>query len=235
MSLFRACISKFLLGLAAVAWTACTSDNSAGADSTTAESSSSQGDSSSSGDGAGSSSKKTSFARSEFLNADSLIAASKEVNPTTDSCVTTKQYCQTLFNEVRSGGDEAADAIVTQRAKTILDSPEAKYFPESRKACLQNIKENFFFMTHSATEYGVSPCYEADDYIPGDSTYYAKSYYPHIFKAIDNAGACGDGVPNHVKVDSVYLNKEIENAERFARYFEKSLNKHLDKIEAECE
>ena len=235
MSLFRACISKFLLGLAAIAWTACTSDNSAGADSTTAESSSSQGNSSSSGDGAGSSSKKTSFARSEFLNADSLIAASKEVNPTTDSCVTTKQYCQTLFNEVRSGGDEAADAIVTQRAKTILDSPEAKYFPESRKACLQNIKENFFFMTHSATEYGVSPCYEADDYIPGDSTYYAKSYYPHIFEKIDNAGACGDGVPNHVKVDSVYLNKEIENAERFARYFEQSLNKHLDRIEAECE
>ena len=163
-----------------------------------------------------------------------MIAASKEVNPTTDSCVTTKQYCQTLFNEVRSGGDEAADAIVTQRAKTILDSPEAKYFPESRKACLQNIKDNFFFMTHSATEYGISPCYSMDDYVPGDSTYYMKSY-PHIFEKIENAGACGDGVPNHVKVDSVYLNKEIENAERFARYFEQSLNKHLDRIEAECE
>ena len=231
----RLYISKFLLGLVAFIWTACTSDNSAGADSTTAESSSSQGDSSSSGDGAGSSSKKTSFARSEFLNADSLIAASKVVNPTTDSCVTTKKYCQTLLDETRRGGDEAADAIVTQRAKTILDSPEAKYFPESRKSCLQNIKDNFFFMTHSATEYGISPCYDADDYIPGDSTYYVASYYSHIFEKIDNAGACGDGVPNHVKVDSVYLNKEIENAERFARFFEKSLNKHLDRIEAECE
>ena len=227
------CFNKILLGLAAIAWTACTSDNSAGADSTTAESSSSQGDSSSSGDGTGSSSKKTSFARSEFLNADSLIAASKEVNPTTDSCVTTKQYCKTLFNEFQLG-DEAADAIVTQRAKTILDSPEAKYFPESRKSCLQNIKDNFFFMTHSATEYGISPCYSMDDYVPGDSTYYMRSY-SHIFEKIDNAGACGDGVPNHVKVDSVYLNKEIENAEHFARYFEKSLNKHLDRIEAECE
>ena len=227
------CFNKILLGLAAIAWTACTSDNSAGADSTTAESSSSQGDSSSSGDGTGSSSKKTSFARSEFLNADSLIAASKQPKVTTDSCVTTKRYCQTLFNEFQLG-DEAADAIVTQRAKTILDSPEAKYFPESRKSCLQNIKDNFFFMTHSATEYGISPCYSMDDYVPGDSTYYMRSY-SHIFEKIDNAGACGDGVPNHVKVDSVYLNKEIENAERFARYFEKSLNKHLDRIEAECE
>ena len=227
------CFNKILLGLAAIAWTACSSDNSAGADSTTAESSSSQGDSSSSGDGTGSSSKKTSFARSEFLNADSLIAASKQPKVTTDSCVTTKRYCQTFFNEFQLG-DEAADAIVTQRAKTILDSPEAKYFPESRKSCLQNIKDNFFFMTHSATEYGISPCYSMDDYVPGDSTYYMRSY-SHIFEKIDNAGACGDGVPNHVKVDSVYLNKEIENAEHFARYFEKSLNKHLDRIEAECE
>ena len=229
------CFNKILLGLAAIAWTACTSDNGTGAEGVVSgDSSSSQGDSSSSGDGNGSSSKKASFARSEFLNADSLIAASKEVNPTTDTCVTTKQYCKTPFNEARSGGDEYADAIVTQRAKTILDSPEAKYFPESRRSCLQNIKDNFFFMTHSATEYGISPCYSMDDYIPGDSTYFMKSY-PHIFESIKNAGACGDGVPNHVKVDSVYLNKEIENADRFARYFEKSLNKHLDKIEAECE
>lgn len=235
MAPFHNLISKFLLGLTAVAWTACSSDSGTGAEgSVIGDSSSSQGDSSSSGGGNGSSSKKTSFARNEFLNADSLIAASKEVNPTKDSCVTTKQYCQTLFNEARSGGDEAADAIVTQRAKTILDSPEARYFPESRKSCLQNIKDNFFFMTHSATEYGISPCYDADDYVPGDSTYYMKSY-PHIFEKIENAGACGDGVPNHVKVDSVYLNKEIENAERFARYFEQSLNKHLDRIEAECE
>ena len=235
MSLFRARFSKILLSLAAIAWTACSSDSGTGADgSVSGDSSSSQGDSSSSGDGNGSSSKKASFARSEFLNADSLIAASKEVKPTTDTCVTTKRYCQTLYNEVRLGGDEAADAIVTERARSILDSPEAKYFPESRKSCLQNIKDNFFFMTHSATEYGVSPCFSMDDYIPGDSTYYTSSF-PHIFEKIENAGACGDGVRNHVKVDSVYLNKEIENAERFARSFEKSLNKHLDRIEAECE
>lgn len=235
MAPFHNLISKFVLGLTAVAWTACSSDSGTGAEgSVPIDSSSSQGESSSSGEGNASSSKKTSFARSEFLNADSLLAASKEVKPTTDTCVTAKQYCQTLLNEARSGGDEYADAIVTQRAKTILDSPEANYFSESRKSCLQNIRDNFFFMTHSATVYGISPCYSMDDYIPGDSTYYMKSY-PHIFESVENAGACGDGVPNHVKVDSVYLNKEIENAERFARNFVKSLNKHLDRIEAECE
>ena len=75
------CFNKILLGLAAIAWTACTSDNGTGAEGVVSgNSSSSQGDSSSSGDGNGSSSKKTSFARSEFLNADSLIAASKEAN-----------------------------------------------------------------------------------------------------------------------------------------------------------
>jgi hypothetical protein len=231
MALFRNHLGKILLGIVAVMWTACSDDSSTGTDDST--SSPSQTDSSSSGDPSGSNSKPESFTRKDFINADSVIAAVKQYEPTKDACVTTKQYCQTLTGEKKSGWKDA-DKLVNNRAKTILDSPEAKYFPESRKSCLQTVKDNFFFATHSATEYGISPCYNADDYIPGDSTYYTSTY-PQIFEKIDNAGACDDGVPNHVKVDSTYLAEEKQNAEKYAKEFEDALNKHLDRIEAECD
>jgi hypothetical protein len=245
MALFRKHIGKILLGLAAITWTSCGDDSSTGTgtdtgdDATTSSSSqdglssSSQDGSSSSNDPSGSNSKPESFTRNDFVNADSLITASKQFKATTEPCVTTKQYCQTIKGETSSGWRDA-DKLVTERAKTILDSPEAQYFPESRKSCLQNIKENFFFITHSETVYGISPCYNADDYIPGDSTF-NSSTFPELFQKIDNAGACEDGVPNHVKVDATYLDAEKANADKYAKEFEDSLNKNLDKIEAECD
>lgn len=231
MALFRNHLGKIILGLVAVIWTACSDDSSTSSDGST-NSSPNQTDSSSSGDPSGSNSKPDSFTRKDFINADSVIAAAKQYEPTQEPCVTTKQYCQTLTGEKKSGWRDA-DRMVTNRAKTILDSPEAKNFPESIKNCLQNVKDNFFFATHSETVYGISPCYNADDYIPGDSTYYTSTF-PQYFEKIDNAGACEDGVPNHVKVDSTYLAEEKQNAEDYAKEFEDALNKHLDRIEAEC-
>ena len=132
MALFRNHLGKILLGIVAVMWTACSDDSSTGTDDST--SSPSQTDSSSSGDPSGSNSKPESFTRKDFINADSVITAAKQYEPTKDPCVTTKQYCQTLTGEKKSGWKDA-DKLVNNRAKTILDSPEAKYFPESRKSC----------------------------------------------------------------------------------------------------
>ena len=59
MSFVRNCITKFLLGVSAVAWTACGEDSGTSAED----------------------SKSTSFTRNTFLNADSLIAAAKAQKP----------------------------------------------------------------------------------------------------------------------------------------------------------
>lgn len=210
MSLVRNYITKFLMGLSAVAWTACGEDSGT------------------------SSADETSFTRKTFLNADSLIADAKGYKPTTDSCVTAQQYCETILNEYWSSGSEIADFIVDQRILDILDSSDSRKISLSFKRCLADIRENSYFMSHQGLDYGVSPCYDADYFFPDDSSNMMNSY-PDILQKIQNAGACGDGVPNHVKVDSVYLNKEKENAEQYAKDFERSLNIHLDKIEEECE
>ena len=133
MALFHKHLGKILLGLAAITWTSCGDDSSTGTDTgddaTTSSSSqdglssSSQDGSSSSNDPSGSNSKPESFTRNDFVNADSLITASKQFKATTEPCVTTKQYCQTIKGETSSGWRDA-DKLVTERAKTILDSPE---------------------------------------------------------------------------------------------------------------
>ena len=66
--------SKILLGLAAFAWTACSSDSGTGAEgSVPIDSSSSQGESSNSVEQMSSSSQKVSLTRKNFFNVDSLI------------------------------------------------------------------------------------------------------------------------------------------------------------------
>ena len=232
MGAIRTQISKLLLGLVAVAWTACSSDNGAGAEgSVSADSSSSQGDSSSSVEQMSSSSQKTSLTREDFFNADSLIAEAKQPKVTTDSCVTVKNYCETLTGEIYSGS-KVADALFEKRIDEILNSPKAETLTERCKSYLQEKSKYFFAMTHPTTVYGVSPCYASDDYFRGDSIFHIDD--PYIFEKINNAGICGDGVRNHVKVDSTYLNKEKVNAERYANDFENAVNYFLENIEEEC-
>ena len=261
MASFHNLISKFMLGLTAVAWTACSSDSGTGANlfapassssgdladssssqgesSSSAEqmsSSSSQGESSSSAEQMSSSSQKVSLSRADLFNADSLIAAAKQPKVTTDSCVTAKNYCETLTGE-NASGSFVANVLFEKRIDEILESPQAERLSERCKSYLQKEKEFFFSMTHQATVYGISPCYNADDYIPGDTTLSVnniRQHDPYVFEKIDNAGICGDGVQNHVKVDSTYLNKEKDYAERYAKNFEDVMNYFLDEIEEEC-
>ena len=86
MAPFHNLISKFLLGLTAVAWTACSSDSGTGANlfapassssGDLADSISSQGESSNSVEQMSPSSQKVSLTRKNFFNVDSLIAAAK--------------------------------------------------------------------------------------------------------------------------------------------------------------
>ena len=243
MAPFHNLISKFMLGLTAVAWTACSSDSGTGANlfapassssGDLADSSSSQGESSSSAEQMSSSSQKTSLTRADFFNADSLIAAAKQPKVTTDSCVTAKNYCETLTGE-NASGSFVANVLFEKRIDEILESPQAESLTERCKSYLQKEKEFFFSVTHSTTVYGISPCYNADNYIPGETTSFKiRDGVPYIFEKIDNAGICGDGVQSHVKVDSTYLNKEKDNAERYAKDFEDVMNYFLDEIEEEC-
>ena len=269
MAPFHNLISKFMLGLTAVAWTACSSDSGTGAnlfapassssgdlaDSSSsqgessssaeqmssssgdlADSSSSQGESSNSVEQMSSSSQKVSLSRADLFNADSLIAVAKQPKVTTDSCVTAKNYCETLTGE-NASGSFVANVLFEERIGEILDSPQAERLSERCKSYLQKEKEFFFSMTHPTTVYGISPCYNADDYIPGDTTLSVnniRQHDPYVFEKIDNAGICGDGVQNHVKVDSTYLNKEKDYAERYAKNFEDVMNYFLDEIEEEC-
>ena len=244
---FRLYIGKFLLGLVAFIWTACSSDSGTGANEQVptssagdlTESSSSQGDSSSSveqssssfGDLASSSSRKASLTREDLFNADSLIAEARQPKVTTDSCVTVKNYCETLTGEIYSGS-KVADALFEKRIDEILNSPKAETLTERCKSYLQEKSKYFFAMTHPTTVYGVSPCYASDDYFRGDSIFHIDD--PYIFEKINIAGICGDGVRNHVKVDSTYLNKEKVNAERYANDFESAVNYFLENIEEEC-
>ena len=258
---FRLYIGKFLLGLVAFIWTACSSDSGTGANEQVptssagdlTESSSSQGDSSSSveqssssfgdssssveqssssfGDLASSCSRNASLTREDFFNADSLIAEAKQPKMTTDTCVTVKNYCETLTGEIYSGS-KVADALFEKRIDDILNSPKAETLTERCKSYLQEKSKYFFAMTHPTTVYGVSPCYAADDYFSGDSTIHIDD--PYIFEKINIVGICGDGVRNHVKVDSTYLNKEKVNAERYANDFENAVNYFLENIEEEC-
>lgn len=232
---FRLYISKFLLGLVAFIWTACTSDNGAGANAF-APASSSSGDlaDSSSSQNKSSSSQKKGLTRADFFNVDSLIAAAKQPKVITDSCVTARNYCETLTGE-NASGPYAANVLFEKRIDEILESPQAESLTERCKSYLQKEKEFFFSMTHPTTVYGISPCYNADNYIPGDTTsFIIRDGAPYIFEKIDNAGICGDGVQNHVKVDSTYLNKVKDNDERYAKNFEDVMNYFLDEIVEEC-
>jgi len=243
MAPFHNLISKFMLGLTAVAWTACSSDSGTGANlfapassssGDLADSSSSQGESSSSAEQMSSSSQKVSLTRKNFFNVDSLIAAAKQPKVITDSCVTARNYCETLTGE-NASGPYAANVLFEERIDEILKSPQAESLTERCKSYLQKEKEFFFSMTYPTTVYGISPCYNADNYIPGDTTsFLIRDEAPYIFEKIDNAGICGDGVQNHVKVDSTYLNKVKDNDERYAKNFEDVMNYFLDEIEEEC-
>lgn len=243
MAPFHNLISKFLLGLTAVAWTACSSDSGTGANlfapassssGDLADSSSSQGESSSSAEQMSSSSQKVSLSRANLFNADSLIAAAKQPKVITDSCVSARNYCETFTGE-NASGSYAVNVLFEKRIDEILESPQAESLTERCKSYLQKEKEFFFSVTHSTTVYGISPCYNADNYIPGETTSFKiRDGVPYIFEKIDNAGICGDGVPNHVKVDSTYLNKVKENNEKYAKDFEDVMNYFLDEIEEEC-
>ncbi len=243
MAPFHNLISKFLLGLTAVAWTACSSDSGTGANlfapassssGDLADSSSSQGESSSSAEQMSSSSQKISLSRADLFNADSLIAAAKQPKVTTDSCVTARNYCETFTGE-NASGSYAVNVLFEKRIDEILESPQAESLTERCKSYLQKEKEFFFSVTHPTTVYGISPCYNADNYIPGETaSFKIRDEVPYIFEKIDNAGICGDGVPNHVKVDSTYLNKVKENNEKYAKDFEDVMNYFLDEIEEEC-
>ena len=235
MAPFHNLISKFLLGLTAVAWTACSSDSGTGAEgSVPIDSSSSQGESSNSVEQMSSSSQKVSLTRKNFFNVDSLIAAAKQPKATTDSCVSARNYCETFTGE-NASGSYAVNVLFEKRIDEILESPQAESLTERCKSYLQKEKEFFFSVTHPITVYGISPCYNADNYIPGETTSFKiRDGVPYIFEKIDNAGICGDGVPNHVKVDSTYLNKVKENNEKYAKDFEDVMNYFLDEIEEEC-
>ena len=235
MALFHNLISKFLLGLTAVAWTACSSDSGTGAEgSVPIDSSSSQGESSNSVEQMSSSSQKVSLTRKNFFNVDSLIAAAKQPKVITDSCVSARNYCETFTGE-NASGSYAVNVKYEKRIDEILESPQAESLTERCKSYLQKEKEFFFSVTHPITVYGISPCYNADNYIPGETTSFKiRDGVPYIFEKIDNAGICGDGVPNHVKVDSTYLNKVKENNENSAKDFEDVMNYFLDAIEEEC-
>ena len=236
MAAFRSQIGKLLLGLAAVAWTACSSDNGTGADgSMHADSSSGQGDSSSSAEQMSSSSLKTSLTREDFFNADSLIAVAKQPKVTTDSCVTARNYCETLTGE-NSSGSRAAGFLFEERIGEILDNPKAENLTERCKSYLQKQKSLFFSMAVPTTVYGISPCYNVDINVLGDSTLfkYIVQEDPDPFWNTFNPETCGDGELNHVKVDSTYLYIEKANAERYAKDFEKVVNYVLEDIEAEC-
>jgi len=243
MAPFHNLISKFLLGLTAVAWTACSSDSGTGANlfapassssGDLADSSSSQGESSNSVEQMSSSSQKVSLTRKNFFNVDSLIAAAKQPKVITDSCVSARNYCETFTGE-NASGSYAVNVLFEKRIDEILESPQAESLTERCKSYLQKEKEFFFSVTHPITVYGISPCYNADNYIPGETTSFKiRDGVPYIFEKIDNAGICGDGVPNHVKVDSTYLNKVKENNEKYAKDFEDVMNYFLDEIEEEC-
>ena len=243
MAPFHNLISKFLLGLTAVAWTACSSDSGTGANlfapassssGDLADSSSSQGESSNSVEQMSSSSQKVSLTRKNFFNVDSLIAAAKQPKVITDSCVSARNYCETFTGE-NASGSYAVNVLFEKRIDEILESPQAESLTERCKSYLQKEKEFFFSVTHPTTVYGISPCYNADNYIPGETTSFKiRDGVPYIFEKIDNAGICGDGVPNHVKVDSTYLNKVKENNEKYAKDFEDVMNYFLDEIEEEC-
>ena len=243
MAPFHNLISKFLLGLTAVAWTACSSDSGTGANlfapassssGDLADSSSSQGESSNSVEQMSPSSQKVSLTRKNFFNVDSLIAAAKQPKVITDSCVSARNYCETFTGE-NASGSYAVNVLFEKRIDEILESPQAESLTERCKSYLQKEKEFFFSVTHPITVYGISPCYNADNYIPGETTSFKiRDGVPYIFEKIDNAGICGDGVPNHVKVDSTYLNKVKENNEKYAKDFEDVMNYFLDEIEEEC-
>ncbi|MBR6854290.1 MAG: hypothetical protein IKN03_02620 [Fibrobacter sp.] len=243
MAPFHNLISKFLLGLTAVAWTACSSDSGTGANlfapassssGDLADSISSQGESSNSVEQMSSSSQKVSLTRKNFFNVDSLIAAAKQPKVITDSCVSARNYCETFTGE-NASGSYAVNVLFEKRIDEILESPQAESLTERCKSYLQKEKEFFFSVTHPITVYGISPCYNADNYIPGETTSFKiRDGVPYIFEKIDNAGICGDGVPNHVKVDSTYLNKVKENNEKYAKDFEDVMNYFLDEIEEEC-
>ena len=243
MAPFHNLISKFLLGLTAVAWTACSSDSGTGANlfapassssGDLADSSSSQGESSNSVEQMSYSSQKVSLTRKNFFNVDSLIAAAKQPKVITDSCVSARNYCETFTGE-NASGSYAVNVLFEKRIDEILESPQAESLTERCKSYLQKEKEFFFSVTHPITVYGISPRYNADNYIPGETTSFKiRDGVPYIFEKIDNAGICGDGVPNHVKVDSTYLNKVKENNEKYAKDFEDVMNYFLDEIEEEC-
>ena len=243
MAPFHNLISKFLLGLTAVAWTACSSDSGTGANlfapassssGDLADSISSQGESSNSVEQMSPSSQKVSLTRKNFFNVDSLIAAAKQPKVITDSCVSARNYCETFTGE-NASGSYAVNVLFEKRIDEILESPQAESLTERCKSYLQKEKEFFFSVTHPITVYGISPCYNADNYIPGETTSFKiRDGVPYIFEKIDNAGICGDGVPNHVKVDSTYLNKVKENNEKYAKDFEDVMNYFLDEIEEEC-
>ena len=195
-------IGKVLLGLVAITWTACSDDTSSTGASV----------------------------KSDFLNADSLIASVTPPKATTDTCVTAKLFCETLFDE-RYDGAGRADGIVNDRLREILDGPETGNYSLVYKQCLQNLREHFKLVTPVVD---LAPtCRDMDGFVPGDSVY-ISAMFPDRLQTIVDAGTCGDGDPSHFKVNSVYLAKEKENAERYVKSFENALKTHLNTIETEC-
>lgn len=197
-------IGIVLLGLAAVTCTAC------------------GGDVATSSTGAG--------GKSDFLDVDSLVASVKPPAATTDTCVTAKQFCETLFDE-RYDGAQAADNIVNDKVNEILKGPESGKYSPSYKNCLQNLKDHYELMTPMLNV--IPACQDMEGFVPGDSVYISLTY-PERLQNILDAGTCNDGVPSHFKVTSVYLDEEKENNERYAKSFEKALKTHVNTIETNC-
>lgn len=202
MKMFHKYIGIALLGLIAFTWTACGDDTSSTGASV----------------------------KSDFLNADSLIASVTPPKATTDTCVTAKLFCETLFDE-RYDGAGRADGIVNDRLQEILDGKDAGKYSVAYRECLQNLREHFKLVTPVVN---LAPtCRDMDGFVPGDSVY-ISTMYPDRLQTIVDAGTCGDGDPSHFKVNSVYLAKEKENAERYVKSFENALKTHLNTIETEC-
>ena len=197
-------IGIILLGLAAVTCTACS------------------GDAPTSSTGAG--------GKSNFLDVDSLVASVRSPAATTDTCVTAKHFCETLFDE-RYNGAQTADNIVNEKVNEILKGPESGKYSPSYKNCLQNLKDHYELMTPMLNV--IPACQDMENFVPGDSVYISLTY-PERLQNILDAGTCNDGVPSHFKVTSVYLDEEKENNEKYVKDFRNALNTHINTIETNC-
>lgn len=168
--------------------------------------------------------------KSQFLNVDSLVASVKPPAATTDTCVTAKQFCETLFND-RYSGAQSADKIVNDKVNEILEGPESGNYSPIYKNCLQDLRDHYKLITPMLNV--IPACQDMEGFVPGDSVYISLPY-PERLQNILDAGTCNDGVPSHFNVTSVYLDKEKENNEKYVKDFRNALNTHINTIETEC-